>query len=83
MNFAVMMPKSGEQLLKIMDLDISGTEMKDLSEKILKNAEFNYIQRAFLHYCLGLKAYLDLEKTDLKRARQPKEEERFKIKVDD
>lgn len=62
MSFDLDKPSSEETLKKIKDLEIPSHEMDDLSGIIINNPKFSNIQRAFLHYCLALKAVLDMEK---------------------
>jgi len=55
-------PNTEDALKKIKDLEIPDNEMDDLSTKIINNPDFSHIQRALLHFSLGLKACLDMEK---------------------
>lgn len=46
---------------KIKNLNISSYELEDLVNIIESCPKFNFIHKAFLHYCITLKHVLDLE----------------------
>lgn len=62
MNFNLDKPDTKKTLKRIKDLEIPSHEMDNLNNIIEGCVKFNYLHKAFLHYCLALKTCLDMEK---------------------